>query len=113
MEHVLQTVPADSIALHGSRHDFSVWLKARSMFDLASRIRPRSLSEFEDVEHVRRYLLEVLRDARNEEQRGVITDFSPRPTGPENRFTRIGHGSIGGKGRGVAFVGALTAATWT
>src|SRR5690606_12785953 len=41
------------------------------------------------------------------EQEGVITDLSSRHTGPENRFVRVGRGSIGGKGRGIAFVSTL------
>ncbi len=104
MEQVLDSVPISSIEYHASRNHFSVWLMARSMFQLAQSIRPRTLAEFESVEELRSDLINVLRRARLEDQEGVITDLSSRHTGPLNRFIRIGRGSIGGKGRGVAFV---------
>jgi CheY-like chemotaxis protein len=104
MERALATVPAESIAFHASRNHFSMWLKARSMFPLARRIRPASLADFPDAEALRAHLIGALQDARHHEQAGVITDLGARHTGPENRFIRIGRGSIGGKGRSVAFV---------
>ena len=80
------------------------------MFELADVLRDAHIDALEDVEEVRRLLVNLLLEARSQEQAGVITDFSPKYTGPENRFVRIGRGSIGGKGRGLAFVNSLIAA---
>ncbi len=107
LERFLATVPAASVAYHAARHHFSMWLRARSLFELAKRVRPRILSDFDDVEGLRRDLIGVLSNARLREQQGVITDLAARSTGPENRFVRVGRGSIGGKGRGLAFVSHL------
>lgn len=107
MENVLRTVPGDSVAYHASRNHFSVWLRARSLFELAKRVRPRTLRVFSDVEELREDLINVLHQARLREQEGVITDLSTRRTGPENRFVRVGRGSIGGKGRGIAYMSTL------
>lgn len=107
MEEVLGQVPAASIELHASRNHFSRWLKARSMFGLASMVRETTIDEFETIESVRAYLINVLEEARYHEQEGVITDFSPQQTGPQNRFVRVGKGSVGGKGRSIAFVSSL------
>ena len=107
MEKLLGEVPADSIVHHSVRNDFSVWLKARSMFDLANRIRPKTLEDFDGVEEARQYLIRVLQEARNNEQAGVITDMSAAPSGSENRFVRVGKGSLGGKARSLAFINSL------
>jgi CheY-like chemotaxis protein len=107
MEQALASVPAESVAFHAARNHFSMWLKARSLFPLARRIRPASLADFGDVEALRQHLVRLLQDARHHEQAGVITDLAARHTGPENRFLRVGRGSIGGKGRSLAFVSTL------
>jgi CheY-like chemotaxis protein len=103
MEQRLMDVPAASIAFHASHNHFSVWLRARSLGHLAERIGTRSLDDYDNVEQMRDELVTILREARLAEQEGVITDLYAANTGPENRFIRIGRGSIGGKGRGIAF----------
>jgi CheY-like chemotaxis protein len=107
MERALARVPAASVEYHASRHHFSTWLRARSLFQLAERVRPRTLAELGSVEALRSELVRVLHEGRVRDQAGLITDLSARHTGPENRFVRVGTGSMGGKGRGVAFVSAL------
>ena len=57
-------MPAASIAYHARNHHFSIWLRARGMFDLAAQIRPRVVEEFDDVEAMRAYLVDVVRRAR-------------------------------------------------
>jgi hypothetical protein len=107
MEQALLRVAPDSLAFHAARQDFSRWLKARSMFDIAELIRPLTLAHFDGIEQVRRYLVNVLQEARAQDQEGVITDVYAPPTGSENRFVRVSKGSIGGKARSVAFVNSM------
>lgn len=104
LEQLLRTVPAEAITYHASKNHFSIWLRARSMFALAARIRPQTLEDFADVEALRDSLVAALEHSRLQDQQGVITDLSARQTGPANRFVRIGRGSVGGKGRSVAFL---------
>ncbi|HZO16335.1 MAG TPA: PEP/pyruvate-binding domain-containing protein, partial [Polyangiaceae bacterium] len=106
MEQALRSVPRESVAFHAAHNHFSVWLRARCLFPLADLVRPRRLADFADVEELRTDLLRILHEARLNEQEGVITDLAARHTGPENRFVRVGRGSVGGKGRAVAFVSA-------
>jgi len=103
----LTTVDDRSLLYHGSRNHFSNWLMARTEFDLASRLRPRKVSEFKDAAALRRYLIGTFKNFRHEKQRGVITDFSRRKFDLQSDFVRIGGGSLGGKGRGLAFINAL------
>lgn len=103
----LRTVPADSIAYHGERNHFSNWLKARTEFALAERLRPQVISGFETPEHLREHILRMLHEFRLEQNRSIITEFDPGRFEPTVSITRIGAGSLGGKARGVAFANRL------
>jgi CheY-like chemotaxis protein len=107
LEELLTTVPAESIQYHAERNHFSVWLKARTEFWLAHRLRPRKVTDFASIEDLRNELLNSLRIYRDLQQRGVITDFDPETFDPRNSFARVGGGSLGGKARGLGFVNQL------
>ncbi len=107
MENCLKTVSAESLIFHGSRNHFSNWLMARTEFDLAARLRPRKVSEFKDAETIRNYLINTFRSFRHEKQLGIVSDFSREQFDQQSDFVKIGNGSLGGKGRGLAFVNRL------
>jgi CheY-like chemotaxis protein len=107
LEEVLKTVPANSIRYHAERNHFSNWLKARTEFDLADKLRPRKVSEYPSLDALRDYLISSLREYRINRQRGLITDFNKSTFEPSSSFARIGGGSLGGKTRGLGFVNIL------
>jgi|GEM_PF-1416690 len=109
LEQVLRKVDVRSIYYHASRNHFNVWLRARSMFELADEVEAVQASAFEDPEQLREYLVGALHRAACQEQEGVVADFSRRSEGPTRHFVKIGGGSIGGKGRGVAFLNSRLA----
>lgn len=71
--------------------------------------RPRKVSDFETVEHLRREVLRAIRDYREQTRRGVVVDFHRSTFSPQTTFCRLGGGSLGGKARGLAFVDLLLA----
>lgn len=107
LEQKLYTVPAESLIYHSSRNHFSNWLMARTEFDLAREIAPGKPSDYETPEHLRRYLIGALSKAREETQRGVITEFSKNVDDFQSEFVRLGSGSMGGKARGLGFIDLL------
>ncbi len=107
LEERLATVPAESLAYHGERNHFSNWFKARTEFALAHRLRPRKVSDFETVEHLRSELMHAIQDHRRETSRGVVVDFDRATFDPRTTLSRVGGGSLGGKARGLAFVDLL------
>ncbi len=111
LEEALNIVPDESISYHGQRNDFSRWLKARTEFNLAHRLRPSKVSDYGSIQELRTYLVTTLREHRRERQRGKVVDFDPDTFDPEHSFARIGGGSLGGKARGLAFANALLSAT--
>lgn len=107
LEEQLALVPPESIAYHGARNHFSTWLKARTEFLLAYRLRPEKLSDYADIEDVRAHLIRSLREHRREQQRGSIVDFDPDTFDQGTSFARVGGGSLGGKARGLGFANSL------
>lgn len=107
LEEQLRLVPDDSIKYHAERNHFSHWLKARTEFWLAYKLRPRKLSDYPSVHALREDIISSLREYRRFQQLGQITDFKKEIFDPTVSFARIGGGSLGGKARGLGFVNLL------
>ena len=105
LETRLAEVPGESIAYHSERNHFSRWLRARTEFALAQKLRPRKVSDFPTVEDLRHDLIDSITEYRAEQSQVLIGDFNPSTfQSTDNYFLRIGGGSLGGKARGLAFV---------
>ena len=107
LEKMLQTVPVESLAFHGERNHFSNWLKARTEFALADKLRPRRVKDFASLEDLRRHVIMAIREYRQERDRGVVADFDRELFDASTDLYRIGGGSLGGKARGLAFANFL------
>jgi CheY-like chemotaxis protein len=107
LEEKLQTVPVASLGFHGERNHFSNWLKARTEFSLAHRLRPRKVSDFATLEDLRTDLIRSIQEYRHDLKQGIVADFDRESFDPDSGFSRIGGGSLGGKARGLAFVNLL------
>ena len=109
LENQLKVVPAEVVKHHSSRNHFSIWLKARTEFWLAEKLRPQKWSDFKTLEDLRDNLVESLDEYRKSRQKGIISDFKKDTFDPENDFSRIGGGALGGKARGLNFLNMLIA----
>jgi CheY-like chemotaxis protein len=103
----LQLVPDESVRFHAERNHFSNWLKARTEFWLAHKVRPRKVSDFPTVGGLRNDLISSLGAYTRLRTRGLITEFKKDDFDPETSFARIGGGSLGGKARGLGFLSTL------
>ncbi len=106
-EEMVKKIPSESLNYHALHNHFSNWFMARTEFELASRIRPKKVTDFAGPEVMRRYLIDTLAEFRERNQSGVVSEFSARRFDEATTFTRIGGGSMGGKARGLAFINAL------
>lgn len=104
MEQALHTVPDESFVFHARRNDLSQWFRARGEIALAAVLRPVTLADFPTVDGLREYVINAISIARREKYRGAIADFRPPEFDPQYPFLVLGRGSLGGKGRGLAFV---------
>ena len=112
MIRALHEVPDELIRHHADRHHFSSWLKARTEFELASRLRPRGVKDFPTIKKLRQFLISSMTDYLRQIQRQVIIDYKADAFDEYVAFAKIGSGSLGGKGRGLAFVQKLLTREW-
>ncbi len=107
LEENLKTVPDESIFYHAERNDYSKWLKARTEFWLAHKLRPRTVSDFKNASELRNELITSIHQYQEIRLKGIIADFNKESFDDKNSFARIGGGSLGGKARGLGFINTL------
>ncbi|HLP72686.1 MAG TPA: PEP/pyruvate-binding domain-containing protein [Bacteroidales bacterium] len=106
-EEILQTVPEDSLRYHAMRNHFSLWLMARGEVKIAKKISPMTISDFKSLQEMREFLINLIRQRRKEMNRGKVVSFEETAIGDDANVISLGSGSLGGKGRGLAFVNTL------
>ena len=106
VQNAIKEIPADCLLYHCRRNDISKWLRAQSLYQLASIIEAINPDENTDAEEFRKKLYNTIKTYRTQRTRGVIAQFSSDNYDDTSFFSRIGSGSLGGKGRGLAFIAA-------
>ena len=107
LEEALKVISDECLVYHASRNHFSKWLKARTEFYLAHKLRPHKVTDFKSLQGLRDRLSTSLQEYRKLQQSGVILDFRKDLFDPKNSYARIGGGSLGGKARGLGFINTL------
>jgi len=100
----IEDVPAESLLFHARQHGISTWLMARGEINLAKRLRPYRIEDFDSSNKLRQTILSVFDEVRLERIRGRVVLFDPELIDNKHFVVRIGEGSFGGKGRGMAFI---------
>ncbi len=104
LQYELETLNNESFAYHASRKDFSKWLMARSLFKLALQIRNATIEDTGDIEGMRKFILKSIKKYRTTQSKRVIAEYDRFRFDELSFFSRMGKGSLGGKGRGLAFI---------
>jgi CheY-like chemotaxis protein len=92
-----------------SRNNISRWLYSRAMFPLANYLKNKSLDNFQsgNSSEIRQIIFDAIVDYRKVKNRGVVAVFKRERFDRYSNFARIGDGSLGGKGRGLAFIDSM------
>lgn len=106
-ESYLETIPEDSLVYHAMKNHFSLWLMARGEVNIAKTIGPMRVSDFESLRELREFLLGIIRKRRRELNMGKVVNFEESAILDESNVVSLAGGSLGGKGRGLAFVNTL------
>lgn len=106
-EMQLQSIPTETLLYHASRNHFSLWLTARGEIQLAREIAPKKISDFNDPEGLRDYLVRIVKQLKYEKNKGKILEFDETLITEESNIIQLSPGSLGGKGRGLAFIHTL------
>lgn len=92
---------------HGSRNHISRWLYSRAMFPIAELLRRKAFTDISESQEVRELIFNAIVQYRKMKNRGVVAIFKRDRFDKYSNFARIGQGSLGGKGRGLAFIDSL------
>ena len=98
------TIPEDSFVYHTAHNHISRWLCSRAMFPLSEFLKRITQNEYEDVLEHRQFIFDAIVRYRKMKNRGVVAEYLRGRFDRFSHFARIGEGSLGGKGRGIAFI---------
>lgn len=103
----IYNIPSDALFFHSKTNDISRWLYSRALFPIASALKTLRFTEMEQAPALRRLIFEVIVKYRRMKNRGVVAVFKKDRFDRYSNFARIGQGSLGGKGRGLAFIDSI------
>ena len=100
-------IPDDSLVYHLSRNHFSRFFYSRAMFPPAEVLKHVDVSDYKDMNEARQLIFDLIVQYRRMKNSGVVAVYQKDRFDEYSNFARIGDGSLGGKGRGLAFIGAM------
>ena len=108
LQNCIFEISDKTLFFHVSRNNISRWLYSRAMFPLAESLKDDQVSdESDDLTQVRQVIFDAIVTYRKTKNRGIVAVFRRDRFDRYSNFARIGDGSLGGKGRGLAFIDAM------
>ena len=104
LQNIVFSIPADSFHYHISRNHVSRWLYSRAIFPVAEFLKQVTWESLQDLDVHRQIIFEAIVRYRKMKNQGVVAEFKRERFDRYSNFARIGEGSLGGKGRGLAFI---------
>ena len=106
-EVIIEKVPVESIVYHSNRDDFSTWFMAKGEVKSALKLKRVHTDDFNSPQEIRDFIMDILREKWLEKKRDSISSFSENTFKQTSFLMRMANGSVGGKGRGIAFTESL------
>lgn len=100
-------IPADSLLYHARHNHISRWLYSRALFPIAQVVKMHHFRDISEAPAVRQLFFDLIVKYRKMKNRGVVAEFHKDRFDRYSNFARIGKGSLGGKGRGLAFIDSI------
>lgn len=107
MQKAIFDIPAETLFYHTSRNDVSRWLYSRAMFPIADPLKQHRSLSIEEMPATKQLIFDLIVKYRKMKNRGVVAVFRKDRFDHYSNFARIGQGSLGGKGRGLAFIDSI------
>lgn len=104
LQNAIFSIPAESFLYHISRNHISRWLYSRAIFPVAEFLKQITWESLKDIDAHRQIIFEAIVKYRKMKNQGVVAVFQRDRFDRYSNFARIGDGSLGGKGRGLAFI---------
>lgn len=107
LQRKLFSIPDDSLRYHLARNHFSRFFFSRAMFPPAVILKKIDVSEYDNMTEARTLIFDCIKGYRRMKNEGVVAIYQKDRFDEYSNFARIGNGSLGGKGRGLAFMGTM------
>lgn len=104
LQNIIFSIPAESFHYHISHNHISRWLYSRAIFPVAEFLKQVTWDSLQDLDAHRQIIFEAIVRYRKMKNQGVVAVFKRERFDRYSNFARIGEGSLGGKGRGLAFI---------
>lgn len=104
LQNNIFTVPRESLLYHITHNNVSRWLGSRALFPISEFLRHITWDSLQDVDAHRQIIFDAIVSYRRMKNQGVVAVFQRERFDQYSNFARIGDGSLGGKGRGLAFL---------
>ena len=108
LQNTILHIPDEALHYHLSLNHFSRFFYSRAMFPVAEMLKKIDVSEYQNMNEARQLIYEAIVQYRRMKNTGVVAIFEKDRFDKYSYFARIGEGSMGGKGRGLAFMGHIT-----
>jgi CheY-like chemotaxis protein len=100
-------IPDDSLVYHFSHNHFSRFFYSHALFPPAEVLKNVDVSDFADMGEARQFIFDLIVQYRRMKNSGIVAVYRKERFDEYSNFARIGNGSLGGKGRGLAFIGVM------
>lgn len=107
MQKKVFSIPDEVLYYHASHNEISRWLYSRAMFPIADLMKIHRFNSIDEAPAVKQLIFDLIVKYRKMKNRGVIAIFRRDRFDHYSNFARIGEGSLGGKGRGLAFIDSI------
>ena len=104
MQKKVFSIPDETLYYHARHNDISRWLYSRAMFPIAEVMKLHRFNSIDEAPAVKQLIFDLIVKYRRMKNRGVVAVFRRDRFDHYSNFARIGQGSLGGKGRGLAFI---------
>ena len=104
---VIKKIPEETLYIQGLENQFSLWMMSHGEIKLAKILNPLRITDFDTMEDFRKSLLRIIYDYKAEKRRGKVLNYDDVEIVDEKNIVSMATGSLGGKGRGLAFINSL------
>jgi len=101
-------IPDDALKYHLSHDHFSRFFYSRAMFPPANQLKKIAVGYYKNMDEARQIIFDAIVRYRRLKNLGTVADYHPDRFDHYSHFARLGEGSLGGKGRGLAFIDLMT-----
>lgn len=106
LQNSLKDIPEDALYYHMAHNHFSRFCNSRAIFPVGQYLKKIDIKNT-SVDEARQLVEMAVVEYRKMKNTGVVAVFQKERYDKWSNFARIGNGSLGGKGRGLAFMGHL------